>query len=178
MAHRGRSSVAGSALAVLVGIAAAGALVWLATKPNEQTTAGYWATLGILAGAGLVFALGMALSRMARGRPLVSWPVLVGLVVAVVVVGWVAIAQQPHSNWFHDHVNAWSGDIGIANVVDDLGAHVAVLAFGLGLLLGWIWEPSRERAVRVGVPQAIAPYGGGANEQPTEVTQDDRTRAA
>jgi hypothetical protein len=164
-------------LGVLLAIGAAGALVWLATKPSEQTTGGYWATLGLLAGAGLVFTLGMALSRMARGRPLVSVPVLVGLIGALVVVAWVGAAQQPQSNWFGNHVDSWSDDIGIGSLVDALGTYVGVLAFGLGALLGWAWEPTREQVVRVGVPH---PMGTSSTDdgQATEVAPEEQTRAA
>jgi len=41
----------------LVGAAAAGLLIWIATQISQGTTGGYWSAQGILAGAGLTMAL-------------------------------------------------------------------------------------------------------------------------
>ena len=58
------------------------------------------------------------------------------LLPVAVVTGWVLVASQPQGNWFRDHVRSWSADLGIDGVVDNLDNHVAVVAFGLGVIFG------------------------------------------
>jgi hypothetical protein len=60
----------------------------------------------------------------------------------------VLLAKQPHPNWFRSHVLSWSGDIGIRDVVNDVGTWIGVLALGIGYTLGASLEPfGRRRAV-------------------------------
>ena len=63
----------------------------------------------------------------------------------LVAAGWVLIAMQPHSNWFRNHVLAWSGDIGVRDVVHDVAMWLGVLAFGIGYTLGLVLEPMPSR---------------------------------
>jgi hypothetical protein len=63
----------------------------------------------------------------------------------LIAAGWVLLGMQPHSNWFRDHVLAWSGDIGIRGVVDSVGIWIGVLAFGIGYTLGLTAEPMPAR---------------------------------
>ena len=137
------------AFATLVGAALAGFLIWVAAQIGDGTTGGYWATYGIIAGAGIVLAV--AQWRGSRGNPLAMF--LVTFIPVLVAVGWVALAAQPEGNWFRDHVTSWSSDIGIGSVVDDLAEYVGVLAFGLGIVFGLTFEPAmlrRKRRVRAG----------------------------
>jgi hypothetical protein len=148
--------------ATLLGVAAAGVLLWVAAQIGRHTTGGYWAAYGIVAGAGLVLALTQLRGR--NGHPpgmllLVFLPVLI-------VAGWVVLAMQPDSNWFRNHVLSWSGDIGIRDVVRDVGTWLGVLAFGIGYTLGLVLEPMRRR-------EAAAP---AAYDRPVEDrTAYDRT---
>jgi len=66
----------------------------------------------------------------------------------LVVAGWVMLAAQPRSDWIRDHVLSWSGDIGLGHVVHNLAEHVAVLAFGTGLVFGLTFELAMVRAAR------------------------------
>ena len=114
---------------------------------GHSDNGGYWAAYGIVAAAGLVFAL--AQTRGRDGSPpllflLVFLPVLV-------VAGWVLISAQPHGNWFRSHALAWSGDLGLRDVVEHVGIWLGVLAFGIGYALGLTLELPR-RAAPVVVP--------------------------
>jgi hypothetical protein len=179
------------ALWILVGVAAAGLLVWVATRPDGQTNSGYWATLGILAGAGLALALieTVSLGRT-RDRPNFSVPVLLlCFVPALIAAGWIMVAGQPDPNWLRTQVDSWSGHMGIGGLVADVIPYVTVLAFGLGLLFGFSFEPVRRRRVEgVGIETAPVIYRStretdelGSDEVPAERTDEvptERTRAA
>ena len=45
----------------------------------------------------------------------------------------------------------WSGSLGIDHAVHNLGEHVALLAFGLGIVVGLTFEP---KMLRRGTPKA------------------------
>jgi hypothetical protein len=135
------------AVSTLLGAAVAGVLLWLAGNVGHTDNRGYWAAYGIVAAAGLVFAL--AQTRGRDGNPrllflLVFLPVLV-------VAGWVLVSAQPHGNWFRSHALAWSGDLGLRDVVEHVGIWVGVLAFGIGYALGLTLEPPRRAPIVVPV---------------------------
>ena len=138
----------------LVGAAAAGLLIWIATQISQGTTGGYWAVQGILAGAGLT----MALSQLFGGWTKWGWPrvsgrvFLIGFLPVLVCSGWVLLAGQPSANWFQEHITDWSGSLSIDGLVDDLRTYLGVLAFGLGLVFGFTFDtagPSRPRLAPV-----------------------------
>jgi hypothetical protein len=137
----------------LISAGVAGFLVWLATQVNDSTNGGYWGVYGLIAAAGLV----MALSQILGGWTKWGWPrlsvnvFLLGFLPVLVAAGWVVLAKQPGPNWFRDHVNSWSNDIGIDGLVSDLGEYVAVLAFGIGLVFGFTFDTSG--------PAAYGPFG-------------------
>jgi hypothetical protein len=141
-------------LATLLGAAAAGLLLWLAAQVGRHSTGGYWAAYGIVAGAGLIFALSQ--SRRGNGqRGRTEQPrgmFLIGFLPVLVVAGWVLLGGQPHSNWFRSHVLAWSGDMHIRSAVQDIGTWVGVLAFGIGYTFGAVFEPASRRAAVVAEP--------------------------
>src|SRR6478672_8081707 len=134
-------------VATLVGAGIAGGLVWLSTQIGQSSTGGYWAAVGILAGAGLVMAVSQLAGRWTKwGVPRISAGVfLIGFLPVLVVAGWVLLAGQPNSNWFQRHVNSWSGSIAVDGPVHDLGSVLAVLAFGLGLVFGLTFDTSGPR---------------------------------
>jgi hypothetical protein len=160
------------AASTLLGAGIAGFLLWLAAQIGRHSTGGYWAADGIVAGAGIV----LALSQL-RGRGGHPPGMLAGAFLPVLIVaGWVLLAKQPHPNWFRNHVLAWSGDIGIRDVVHDVGTWIGVLALGIGYTLGASLEPfGRRRAVETApVPAARtepaepAPaYDPAASDAPT-----------
>jgi hypothetical protein len=140
---------------LLLGIPAAGALIWLAARVGEASTWRYWAVLGLLAGAGLAFALAQ---RTAYGAWAEVTPLgfLVAFAIGAICVLWIAVAGQPTANWFREHVSSWSGDLGIGGFVDATTTYTSVMAFGLGALLA-----SAPGAVRRPAP-APAPAPGPA----------------
>jgi len=125
------------ALTTLLAAAAAGFLLWLAAQFNMHNTGGYWAALGIVAGCGLL--LGLAQLRGSGGNPRAM--LLLDFLPVLVCAGWIVVYAEPHSNWFRDHVSRWSGDIGIGGVVHDVATFNGVLAFGIGLVFGYMLEP-------------------------------------
>jgi hypothetical protein len=145
----------------LVAAGGAGLLVWLSTRINDSTTGGYWAVYGLIAGAGLTMALSQLIGGWTKwGRPRISLSVLlIAFLPALVCVLWVVLAGQPHPTWLQRHVTAWSGDIHVSGVVHHLKEYVAVLAFGLGLVLGFTLEtapskPAAEPALPERQPEA------------------------
>jgi hypothetical protein len=144
--------------ATLLGAAVAGVLLWVAAQIGRGSTGGYWAAYGIVAGAGVVFALSQLRGR--TGHP--PGMFLFGFLPVLIVAGWVVLGMQPHSNWFRAHVLAWSGDMHIRDVVHDLGTWLGVLAFGIGYTLGAVLEPAPRR--RVVVPPAATHDRVAANE--------------
>jgi hypothetical protein len=134
--------------ATLLGAAAAGALLWLAAQIGRGSAGGYWAAYGIVAAAGLVFAV-----TQLRGRNGHTPGMLLLVFLPVLVVGgWVLLAMQPDDNWFRSHVLSWSGDLGIRDVVRDVGTWIGVLAFGIGYVLGAALEPMPRRTEVVAPP--------------------------
>ena len=122
--------------ALAVGVA--GFLLWVATQVGMQTTGRFWASMGIVAGAGLVFALLPAMGSPVAGLRLRLSPgtFLLGFLPTLVVVGWILMATQPGHGWHDGTVTSWSHSIGVFGIVHALGLWHGVLAFGLGAVLG------------------------------------------
>lgn len=170
-------------LFTLAGAAGAGLLIWISTQIGEGTLDGYWAVYGLLAGAGLAGAL----SQLFGGWTKWGWPKISGGVFALgflpvlVVVGWVLLAGQPDANWFQRHIADWSDTLGIGGIVDDLREYLGVLAFGLGLTLGFTFDTTgplpppialhrRETAAEPPPPAAPDEAPPPAAEEPEPVT--------
>jgi len=66
----------------------AGLLLWVATQVGQQTTARFWAEMGIVAAAGLVLALSQVLGGWTKGMQLRPSP---GTLVSVIV-----LSATPH----------------------------------------------------------------------------------
>ena len=86
----------------LIGAAAAGAMLWLATtilpeNVSDASLGGYWAAFGLVAIGGLVMALSQLLGGWTKwGWPRVSGHVfLVGFLPTLVVGGWMLAAHEP-----------------------------------------------------------------------------------
>ena len=136
----------------LIGAAAAGVLLWLATTvvPDSLADASrgdYWAAFGLVALGGLVMALSQLLGGWTKwGWPRVSSHVfLVGFVPTLIVGGWMLAAHEPQNYWLGRHVRSWSGDIGIDGLVDSLGLMLPAIAFGIGLVFGLTFDTTGPR---------------------------------
>ena len=156
------------AVATLVGTGVAGFLLWLAAQIHRHSNGGYWAAYGIIAGAGLVLAISQLRGR--GGHP--PGMFLFAFLPVLICAGWVLLGMQPHGNWFRNHVLAWSGDIGIRDVVHDLGTWLGVLAMGIGFVFGLVLEPGmigrRREAVTPALMQGRRPaYEPAAANEPT-----------
>lgn len=142
-----------------LGVATAAFLLWLSTQ-FDGGTAGYWARLGVVAAAGLALVLAQVFGGWTKwGRPSISGQVIMlGLVPALIVGGWILLAGQPDDNWFQRHVLSWSHDLHLDRVVRHLRErYVGVIAFGLGAVLGFAVDtsgPKRE------TPPAAEPAAG------------------
>ena len=145
-------------VSALLGAAVGGFVLWLATQTNQDTTGGYWAELGLIAGAGLVLALALAMGSTTRGiRPAFSpGRFLIAFLPVLVVVAWIAVAHQPQGNWFAGHVQNWSGDLSIDGFVNDMGDVLAALALSVGVVFGFCFDTVPVRAV-VPEREAVAP---------------------
>jgi hypothetical protein len=135
------------ATTTLVFSAVAGLLIWLATQISNDHVGGYWARVGLVAGAGLVMALSQLLGGWTKwGVPRLSIAVLVTAFVPVAIVSlWVILAGEPGSGWFHDHVLAWTRDIHVSGLVTDFLYYIPVLAFGTGLVFGFSFDTAGPR---------------------------------
>jgi hypothetical protein len=161
------------ALMTLLAAAAAGLLVWFAPHFHRGATGGFWGVIGLMTLAGLLVGLSQLHGR--DGNPSAS--LLVAFVPVLVAAGWVILAVQPQGNWVRDHVLSWSGEIGIGHAVHNLGEHVAVLAFGLGIVFGVTFEP---RMVRGGSKKVDAERSGelaapGAPPDSADLAEDEPT---
>jgi hypothetical protein len=130
------------ATVTLIAAAIAGLLIWLGTKITPSTNGKYWGILGLVAAAGLV----MALSQLLGGWTKWGWPrlsagvFLLAFIPVLIVAGWILLYDQKNGNWFRNHIRSWSGDIHVRGFVEDMGKFVPVLAFGIGLVLGYSFD--------------------------------------
>src|SRR5262245_26526063 len=126
----------------LIGVAAAGVLLWLATailpdNVSDASLGGYWAAFGLVALGGLTMALSQLLGGWTKwGWPRVSSHVfLVGFVPTLIVGGWMLAAHEPENYWLGRHVRSWSGDMGIERMVTWAGRMRPASSFGIGLVV-------------------------------------------
>jgi hypothetical protein len=86
--------------------------------------------------------------------PRVSVPFLLIAFTPIAVVSlWIIMAAEPGNAWLHRHVVAWTGDIHLHGLVNDLQQYVALFAFGIGLVFGFSFDTTGPR-------RAVAPAGG------------------
>src|SRR5262249_44820734 len=118
----------------------------------------YWATYGLIAGAGLVMALSQLLGGWTKwGWPRISLGVLLwAFVPAAIAVLWIVAFHQPHHGLGRNHIRRWSHDMGIGGFVTAFGASAGVPASGLGLLFGYTFDTTGPRARRAPTPGAEA----------------------
>src|SRR5947209_13431448 len=136
------------ATTTLIAAAAGGLLIWIGTQIGDTSRGGFWAVYGLIAGAGLLMALAQLLGGWTKwGWPTLSVPFLLIAFVPIAVASlWIVFAAEPGHGWVHRHVLAWSGDIHIRGLVNDLKEYVAVFAFGIGLTFGYSFDTTGPRA--------------------------------
>ncbi len=138
-------------LTTLLGVAAAGFLLWLATQFDLGSTGEFWAAMGILAGAGACLGLSQLLGGWTKwGAPTVSPGVLLlGFLPTLVAVGGILVATRPTGTEEGARVAGWIRDLGLGGVAEDLILFQGVLAFGLGIVFTFIFDTRgpRTRAV-------------------------------
>jgi hypothetical protein len=170
------------AIATLFGVAAAGILLWLATQVLDiefrfgGSDAEYWMFVGLGAAAGLVVALSQVFGGWTKwGVPRISVPVLlVGFLPALIAGGLVLLATQPGGGWNSESATDIAGDVGAGNVVDDLGALFPVIAFGLGLVLGLVFDTAGSpRFVRATHEEDVADEAVTAERRDRELTDEE-----
>jgi hypothetical protein len=152
-------------LTLLLAAGVAGLLLYLATAIGQTTTPRFWESMGIVAAAGLVLALAHALGSWTTGLRLRVSPgtFLLAFLPVLVAVGWVLMATQPGHGWHEGTIVSWSTNVGLMNVVHDVGLWHGVLAFAFGLTLGMTFD-----TVPVEAPSPVA-----YRQRPTVATPMD-----
>src|SRR5687768_4092197 len=135
-------------LTTLLGVAAAGFLVWLATQFDLGTTGEYWSAMGILAGAGVCLGLSQLIGGWTKwGAPTISPGVfLIGFLPTLIAVGGILIATRPTGTEEGEDVAGWIRDIGLGSLAEDLIVFQGVLAFGLGIVFSFMFDTRGPRA--------------------------------
>jgi hypothetical protein len=174
------------ALFTLVGVGAAGLLIWLAQTFDLTETNGFWAGMALIAAAGLALGLSQLIGGWTKwGLPIMSPGVfLLAFIPTGIVVGWILLATQPEGGWQQARLAGWSDDLGISGFVNDLGTLPAALAMGLGIVFAFTFDTTgpRTRIVteeRDAVPdEDVHDYDNRAGVTApagTTTTEDDRT---
>jgi hypothetical protein len=163
-------------VATLLGVAAAGFLVWLATGFDLGATGEYWAAMGILAGAGICLGLSQLLGGWTKwGAPTIDLGVLLlAFVPTLVVVGGILVATRPTGTEEGEQVSGWIRDIGLGGLAEDLIAFQGVLAFGLGVVFALTFDTRGPRA-RVLERETTMTAHDGRYERGSVIAAEDET---
>lgn len=146
-------------LTTLIGVAAAGFLVWLATQFDLGTTGEYWSAMAILAGAGACLGLSQLIGGWTKwGAPTISPGVfLLAFLPTLIAVGGILVATRPTGTEEGEDVAGWIQDIGLGGIAGDLILFQGVLAFGLGIVFAFMFDTRGPRARVVEQREAIVP---------------------
>jgi hypothetical protein len=163
-------------LTTLLGVAAAGLLVWLATGFDLGSTGEYWAAMGILAAAGVCLGLSQILGGWTKwGTPTIDLGVfLLALVPTFVAVGGILVATRPTGTEEGEQVSGWIRDIRLGGLAEDLIAFQGVLAFGLGVVLAFTLDTRGPRA-RVREHETALQAEDGRYERGSVIAAEDQT---
>ena len=155
-------------IATVVAAAVAGFLIWIAAAWVDGSGTGpYWARMGLVGAAGLVMALSQIVGGWTKGRRPAVAPgmLLVAFLPVLICAGWVLAFSAPNSAWAQRHVSAWSGDIGIRDLVENFRMFAGVLAFGIGLVLGFCFDTPVTRALPPEPVEETVPAGRPEDER-------------
>ena len=134
-------------LTTLLALGLAGFLIWAATQVGQGTTASFWASMGIVAAAGLAIAAAQLLGGWTKfGLPRFSLGFfLLGFLPVMISTVWIVLATQPGNGWQDGRLASWSTTLGIAGFVQAVGHYHGVLAFAFGLALGFCFDTTGPR---------------------------------
>ena len=146
-------------LTTLIGVAAAGFLVWLATQFDLGTTGEYWSAMAILAGAGACLGLSQLIGGWTKwGAPTISPGVfLLAFLPTLIAVGGILVATRPTGTEEGEDVAGWIRDIGLGNIAEDLILFQGVLAFGLGIVFAFMFDTRGPRTRVVEERETVVP---------------------
>ena len=166
-------------LTLALAAALAGLALWGATQIGMQTTARFWISMAVVAGAGLLIALANHVGTWTKGLRLRLSPgtFVLAFLPVLVCVGWILIATQPGSGWQEGRLDSWSSSIGILGVVHSVGLWHGVLAFGFGLMLGLSFDGVPAPATEV-APAYAGPAGATAEPAADEAVTAERRYTA
>lgn len=146
-------------LTTLIGVAAAGFLVWLATQFDLGTTGEYWSAMAILAGAGACLGLSQLIGGWTKwGTPTISPGVfLLAFLPTLIAVGGILLATRPTGTEEGEDVAGWIRDIGLGSIAEDLILFQGVLAFGLGIVFAFMFDTRGPRTRVVEERETVVP---------------------
>ena len=146
-------------LTTLIGVAAAGFLVWLATQFDLGTTGEYWSAMAILAGAGACLGLSQLIGGWTKwGTPTISPGVfLLAFLPTLIAVGGILVATRPTGTEEGQDVAGWIRDIGLGGIAEDLILFQGVLAFGLGIVFAFMFDTRGPRTRVVEERETVVP---------------------
>lgn len=131
----------------LIGAAAAGFLIWLATFIGAEGQGDYWVFVGLMAAAGLMIPVSQLLGGWTKwGWPRISGSVfLLGFLPVLIAGGFVVLDAQPDSGAFG---TGWSEAVGLGWLAEDLGGALPAIAFAIGLFFGLTFDTTGPRLER------------------------------
>jgi hypothetical protein len=134
-------------LFTLLGVVAAGFLIWLATLFNLDATGEFWAAMGLLAAAGFVLGISQLLGGWTKwGLPVVSPGVfLFGFLPALILGGGILLATRDTGQGTRDTVSGWAQDLGIEGFVQDMSLFQGAIALAIGLVFSFVFDTAGPR---------------------------------
>lgn len=134
-------------LFTLLGVVAAGFLIWLATLFNLDQTGEFWAAMGLLAAAGFVLGISQLLGGWTKwGLPVVSPGVfLFGFLPALILGGGILLATRDTGQGTRDTVSGWAQDLGIEGFVQDISLFQGAIALAIGLVFSFVFDTAGPR---------------------------------
>jgi hypothetical protein len=170
-------------LFTLLGVVAAGFLIWLATLFDLDSTQEFWAAMGILAAGGFVLGFSQLLGGWTKwGVPIMSPGVfLLGFLPALVLGGGILLATRDTGQGTRETVSGWAQDLGIESFVQDVALFQGVIAFAIGLVFSFVFDTAGPRREYVAERTTTIPdedvhdYDERAEPVTTTVPAEDRT---
>jgi hypothetical protein len=134
-------------LFTLLGVVAAGFLIWLATLFDLDATGEFWAAMGILAAAGFVLGFSQLLGGWTKwGIPVLSPGVfLFGFLPALILGGGILLATRDTGQGTRETVSGWAQDLGIEGFVQDMSLFQGAIALAIGLVFSFVFDTAGPR---------------------------------